>query len=53
MPQAAAVIDLEKFRRDRREARGAMRQGAVAPAPSAVACLMPVWVAWVPVWPVR
>jgi len=45
---AAAVIDLDAFRR-RREARtgAAAASPAAAPAPVAV---LPVWIMWVPVW---
>ena len=47
---AAAVIDLETFRRERQE-----RQRPACPMParlSAPALLVPFWVTWVPVWPV-
>lgn len=46
---AAAVIDLETFRRERLE-----RQRPTRPMPARppAAVLVPFWVAWVPVWPV-
>jgi hypothetical protein len=57
MPSAAAVVDLQDFRR-RREARQAKR----APAPSQVRTAVglpcapvvpvPVWLVWMPVWTV-
>lgn len=49
---AAAVIDLEQFRRrkDAREMPKPPRSPAMMPPPPA-ACL-PVWIVWVPVWTV-
>jgi hypothetical protein len=51
MPQsAAAVVDLNEFRR-RREARSAPRPMAPSQAaPVAVPVPAPVWIMWVPVW---
>jgi hypothetical protein len=46
---AAAVIDLETFRRQRQERQRPAR-AAAARQPAVV--MMPVWIAWVPVWPV-
>jgi hypothetical protein len=51
MPQsAAAVVDLEEFRR-RREARRSPPARPAVPPQATVA--MPVWMCWVPVWVVR
>jgi len=50
MSQAAAVIDLDTVRRERQrrvEGPAAVRRPAL---PSI--CLLPVFVAWIPVWPV-
>jgi hypothetical protein len=50
MSQAAAVIDLDTVRRERQrraEPPAAMRR----PTLPAV-CLLPVFVTWIPVWPV-
>ncbi len=52
MAEAAAVIDLEKFRRERRRA-AAPAHPPVAPATGSAPCVMPCWIAWVPVWLVR
>jgi hypothetical protein len=49
MPQAAAVIDLETFRR-RREARPEPVKCRAGPAAPVSPYLVPVWIAWVPVW---
>jgi hypothetical protein len=49
MGNAAAVIDLDEFRR-----RQAMRETA-KPArmqPRRVPAVVPFWVVWIPVWPV-
>jgi hypothetical protein len=46
---AAAVIDLDSFRRRRQASDPAPRPAQVR-RPNAV--LMPFWVAWVPMWPV-
>jgi hypothetical protein len=48
---AAAVIDLDAFRRARR-ARSEERPRAT-PRPAAPVLVMPVLLTWVPVWPVR
>lgn len=50
MSQTAAVIDLEAFRRER-QARA--ERPLPPPRPAAPICVMPVLVAWIPVWPVR
>jgi hypothetical protein len=49
MTAAAAVIDLQEFR-DRRRPRRTAASTSTAPRP---APLVPFWVCWVPVWPVR
>jgi hypothetical protein len=51
MNQAAAVIDLDSFRRQRHGERGAERPQP-RPRPVANAMWMPVLVTWIPVWPV-
>jgi hypothetical protein len=49
MPQsAAAVIDLEDFRRLREDRRPAQGASSSHPVPRPVPT--PVWVVWVPVW---
>ena len=46
----AAVIDLDAFRRERNKT---VERARTARRPSAPAvCVLPVVVAWVPVWPV-
>jgi len=47
---AAAVIDLETFRRERQVRAERPRR---TNRPAAPVCLMPVLLTWVPVWPVR
>jgi hypothetical protein len=47
---AAAVIDLEAFRRQRQERERPGPRSMRPRAPQTV--LVPVWVAWIPVWPV-
>jgi hypothetical protein len=48
---AAAVIDLEAFRRQRQE-QAKRPERPVAAAVTSPVVVLPVWVAWVPVWPV-
>jgi hypothetical protein len=48
---AAAVIDLDSFRRERQQK--SERPARPAPRPLlAPVCIVPVMVAWIPVWPV-
>jgi hypothetical protein len=46
---AAAVIDLETFRRQRQER---LRPARAMPARQPAVMVMPFWVTWVPMWPV-
>ncbi|HEX9291279.1 MAG TPA: hypothetical protein VF904_17295 [Anaeromyxobacteraceae bacterium] len=48
---AAAVIDLDSFRRERQQRAERPERPAPRPLPSPV-CMVPVLVAWIPVWPV-
>jgi hypothetical protein len=50
MSQAAAVIDLDTVRRERQK-RSEQPAALARPAHPAY-CYLPVFVAWVPVWPV-
>jgi hypothetical protein len=51
MAQAAAVIDLDEFRRRREDGRQEKRPPTAMCSPRHQ-FVLPVWVMWVPVWPV-
>jgi hypothetical protein len=50
MSQAAAVIDLDTVRRERQ--KRPEQPAAMPRAAHPSYCLLPVFVAWIPVWPV-
>jgi hypothetical protein len=50
MAQAAPVVDLDTFRRSRRDPARPSGRPTMAPTCAANACFVPVWVTWVPMW---
>jgi hypothetical protein len=47
---AAAVIDLDAFRRERQVRAEPQRR---VPRPLAPVCMVPVLLTWIPIWPVK